>query len=277
MRTGKRRNTILIIIIAVVVIIAVGGKIALDKYCRFPEKPLSTTQADVNLIAHRGYSAIAPENTAPAFMAAGEAGFWGVECDVYRTADGKWVTFHDPVTYRMAGGVKILKLAKYENLASMTMKRGQHVEEYPGTGICTFEEYLDICSRYGVTAVIELKSKGQTEHYGEIVDMVQQAGVQARYISFQLENLQAIRALTDAPCGYLVRRITEEDIQNALALGNCGLDFKGAHEKNTDRVITHAKEMGLSLGAWTINSTAQLERLAALGVERITTDAISYE
>ena len=42
-------------------------------------------------MAHRGFRAVAPENTAPAFEEAGKAGYYGAECDVYRTADGVWV------------------------------------------------------------------------------------------------------------------------------------------------------------------------------------------
>ncbi|MBO7721462.1 MAG: hypothetical protein J6T01_03555 [Kiritimatiellae bacterium] len=55
------------------------------------------------LIAHRGESVDAPENTLPAFKTAVERGF-GFECDVYMSRDGKLFTFHDNNLKRTTGG-----------------------------------------------------------------------------------------------------------------------------------------------------------------------------
>ena len=57
----------------------------------------------ITLIAHRGLSAVAPENTLPAFEKAGEAKFYGVECDVHITSDGEWVIMHNADTRLMCG------------------------------------------------------------------------------------------------------------------------------------------------------------------------------
>ena len=55
------------------------------------------------LIAHRGESVDAPENTLPAYRMAVERGF-GFECDVYLSSDGRVFTFHDSTLTRTTGG-----------------------------------------------------------------------------------------------------------------------------------------------------------------------------
>ena len=56
------------------------------------------------LIAHRGESVDAPENTLPAYKTAVERGF-GFECDIYLSKDGRVFTFHDRDLKRTSGGV----------------------------------------------------------------------------------------------------------------------------------------------------------------------------
>ena len=55
------------------------------------------------MVAHRGLSGIEKENTMPAFVAAGNRSFFGIETDVHRTADGQFVVIHDDSTKRVAG------------------------------------------------------------------------------------------------------------------------------------------------------------------------------
>ena len=54
--------------------------------------------------AHRGFSAIAPENTLPAFKKAVEAGADGIECDIHLTRDGRFVVCHDGKIDRTSDG-----------------------------------------------------------------------------------------------------------------------------------------------------------------------------
>ena len=77
-------------------------------------------------ISHRGYrTGGAKDNTIQAFINAGESGFWGCETDVRFDIDGNLICSHN------------------------ALKDGQTAP--------TFEEYLDICKEYGMTAIIDLK------------------------------------------------------------------------------------------------------------------------
>ena len=62
------------------------------------------------LIAHRGESVDAPENTLPAYKTAVERGF-GFECDIYLSKDGRVFTFHDRDLKRTTGGAITKKCA----------------------------------------------------------------------------------------------------------------------------------------------------------------------
>lgn len=278
---SKKKKIILIVFCVIFVLIAAiiaGGIYALNWYCKTPDYTVYQTADDVQLVAHRGFRAIAPENTAPAFEEAGKAGFYGAECDVYRTKDGVWVVNHDSTTYRMMDGSEFIEKITYEELMKQTIDNGSDYEKYGDTKICTLKEYLDICQKYNMVPVIELKGKNNTEHYDEIVNMLgDYADLKPLFISFHLENLQKIRALSDAPCWYLVQKITDEEIEKALSIGGeCGIDFNYSKEENTDEMVMKCVNTGMAVGAWTVNDPEAVTRLANLGVIYITTDCITY-
>ena len=280
-KMSKKKKILIIVlcvILALMVLAVSAGLIALNWYCKTPDYTVYQTSQNVELVAHRGFRAVAPENTAPAFEEAGKAGFYGAECDVYRTADGVWVIHHDPITYRMTGGFNMIEDKTYDELMSETVDNGSNIENYDSLKMCTFKEYLEICSQYSMTPVIELKSANNTEYYSELLDILAEfPDLKPVFISFHYEDLTAMRKLTDAPCRYLVQEITDEDIKMALALGgDCGIDFNYAKEENTDEVIQKCIDAGLTVGAWTVNEPEAVDRLASLGVEYITTDNITY-
>ncbi len=280
-KMSKKKKILIIVLsvlLALIILAVAAGLIALNWYCKTPDYTVYQTPQNVELVAHRGFRAIVPENTVPAFEEAGKAGFYGAECDVYRTADGVWVIHHDPITYRMTGGLSMVEDKTYDELMEETVDNGSNIENYDSLKMCTLEEYLQICSSYGMVPVIELKSANNTEYYSEIVDMLSQfPDLEPVFISFHYEDLTAMRALTDAPCWYLVQEITDEDIEMALAIGgDCGIDFNYAKEENTDEVIQKCIDAGLTVGAWTVDEPEAVDRLASLGVEYITTDNITY-
>ena len=128
------------------------------------------------------------------------------------TKDGRWIVSHDTHTYRMMDKSAFVEKKTYDELMEMTVDNGSNIEDYPNLKFCSLEEYLEICKQYNMVAVIELKGENNTEHYDKIIELVNQYGVNAVYISFHFDNLQKIRELTDAQVYYLVQEITEEDI-----------------------------------------------------------------
>lgn len=276
---SKKKKIVVItlsVFLVLIVLIVIAGVCALNWYCKTADYELLKTQQQVTLVAHRGYRAVAPENTTAAFEEAGKAGFWGAECDVYRTADGVWIVSHDTNSYRMMDKTANIEKKNYDELMTHKVDNGSNIENYPDLSYCSLEDYLKICKEYNMVAVIELKGKNNTEHYDEIIDLVNQYGVEAVYISFHFENMQKIRALTDAPVYFLTSEISDEDIELAKSLENCGIDFDGRKEENFEKgMIKKCIDEGLAVGAWTIDDTALLDKLVENGVTLITTDNIT--
>ena len=73
------------------------------------------------MIAHRGMSGLEMENTASAFVAAGQRSHFGIETDVHRTADGEFIVIHDDNTKRVAGDEMIAEQTSYRTLRSLRL------------------------------------------------------------------------------------------------------------------------------------------------------------
>ena len=236
-------------------------------------------KGDTKMIAHRGFRAAAPENTYPSFEEAGRAGFWGNECDVYRTADGIWVIHHDYVTFRMMDASRNIEKTNYQDLLKLNTNNGINIENYENLKICTLEEYLEICQRFRMNAFIELKSKNSTEYYGEIMELINKYGVDHTFISFQADNLRKMRELDkDAKLFLVVDDIKESDIETALEIGNCGIDFDvdlDKNYKNDCEMIKKCVSKGLDMGCWACDTPEKMQRVVDLGVKYITTDCLT--
>lgn len=276
-----KKSKILIIVLSIVAFLLIatvlGGVIALNQYCKTKDYTVISTSDNVTLVAHRGMRSVAPENTTASFAEAGNHGYWGAECDVYRTKDGVWIISHDSHTYRMMDKSAFIEKKTYEELMDMNVDNGVNIDKYEDLKICSLEEYLDICKKYNMTPVIELKGKNNTEYYSEIVELANQFEVNPVYISFHIENLQTMRRLTQCKMYYLVQKISEDDIQDAKSIENCGIDFNGNKDKNfKSDIIKKCQDAGLELGAWTINEEDALQKLEQYGITLITTDCIEY-
>lgn len=281
-KMSKKKKKILIIVLSVVfaliVLVVVAGLIVLHNYCETKDYTVVGTTEEVTLVAHRGMRSVAPENTAAAFNEAGRHGYWGAECDVYRTKDGVWVVSHDSNTYRMMDKTAWIEKKTYDELMEMKVDNGVNIDSYSDLRICSLEDYLSLCKTYQMTPVIELKGTKNTEHYIEIVNLLDEYYLEPIYISFHIENLEKMRQLTQAQMYFLTQEISDDDIEQASKIGKCGIDFNGNKEKNFEGdTLKKCVNSGLKLGAWTINDLDTMQKLVDNGVTLITTDCIEYE
>ena len=81
---------------------------------------LNTAGTNVKMVAHRGLSGLETENTNAAFVAAGNReSYFGIETDIHRTLDGKYIIFHDDNTKRMAKDSMIVEETTFDTLRSL--------------------------------------------------------------------------------------------------------------------------------------------------------------
>lgn len=226
------------------------------------------------LTAHRGLSSIAPENTAPALVEAGKAGYYAAEFDIIPTADGVWVLIHDDTVDRTMSGTGEVEKLNYAEIKEMTVDGGKGVENYPDLKISTLEEALDICAEYSMRPMIEIKG-GNADDMQSVLDIVNAKGVKesAIIIDFDKDRLSAMRALdSDMILWHLTNKITDETMK-FVKDNNAGIAFNFGIPQNYF-YVNQAKTEGITLASWTVDIPFVVDVLNALGVDYITTNKI---
>lgn len=145
------------------------------------------TRSDTNWIAHRGWHENAVENTAQAFRLAGQAGFWGCECDIYETRhenDSFDIVINHDDTFKRVFGVN----SRVRDLSASEIRANSRLSR-----VCFFDEYLNICAQYNMVPIIEIKDFNMSdEAISKFVDMVNEQGMleEAHFISFDSDILE---------------------------------------------------------------------------------------
>ena len=225
------------------------------------------------MIAHRGVSGLERENTAAAFVAAGNRSYWGIETDVHRTADGAYVIIHDDDTCRVAEENLPVEGSALTQLQALTLR---DMDGLPRRDLMLplLPEYSRICRKYGKVSVLELKNHFAPEQVAEIVAIVREAGWlrETVFISFDLENLISLRRLLpDQPAQYLVCRETP-DLLDTLTRYRLDLDMD--YKALTHDLVRRVHDAGRLVNVWTVNDLADARRLADWGVDYITSNII---
>lgn len=233
----------------------------------------------VRMTAHRGYSAIAPENTLPAFRLAGEYGFWGAECDTLPTADGVWVIMHDDTVDRMTDGEGKVADLTFEEISSMTIDAGKNVEDYPDTKVPTLTEYLDVCNEYALHPVIEIKTSARVGDMDSLAQLLSAREEKAHFviITFGSELAARIKKLMPkTPVYLLIGGTTKEAFKDGVrfCLRNRldGIDLAAVWERD---MVFCAKLAGLKTMVWTPDDVETVERYYRMGVRDFTTNALT--
>lgn len=230
----------------------------------------------MRMIAHRGYSSVAPENTLPAFRLAGEYGFWGTECDTSPTADGVWIIMHDDTVDRMTDGEGRVKDMTYAEICEMTVDAGSNVERYPGTKVPTLTEYLDVCKEYHIHPVIEIKGSATVADMDSLAELLSARDEIEMFtiISFSRALLARIKELLPEVPAYLLISIGDNSdvIDFCRAHHIDGVDFISLLD---DKEIKGYVNSGLKTVAWTVDDIKDADRLYRLGVRDITTNKLT--
>lgn len=235
------------------------------------------------LIAHRGASHAAPENTLVAFRLAWHERADAAECDVHLARDGEVVVIHDEDTRRttgVRGKVRECPLAELQTLDAGSWK----ARRFAGERIPSLREVLDTIPR-GRRLFIEIKSGPET--IAPLAADLRRSRVKPAQIAIIGFDLRVMRLAKRAlPCAAVYWTLEShaargggrawafspgEMIRLIHAAGLDGLDVDAAGP--IDAAFTaqlHAA--GLKLFVWTVNDARLAHRLAAAGVDGLTTD-----
>ncbi len=226
------------------------------------------------VVAHRGLSGLETENTNAAFVAAGNRSYYGIETDIHKTADGKFVVNHDNDLNRVAGEnicVESVSLSVLQNVVLFDKDGTKNREDLRP---CTLENYISICKKYDKHCVLELKSDFTDEETARFVDIIKNYGYleNTTFISFNYQNLLKVRSiLPEQSAQFLFCEFTEGTIEKLIA-DKIDVDvYFGALNKQTVDILHDA---GLKVNCWTVDKKEDAERLAEWGVDYITSNIL---
>ncbi|MBQ2797372.1 MAG: glycerophosphodiester phosphodiesterase [Tidjanibacter sp.] len=225
--------------------------------------------AQTKVVAHRGYwdTEGSAQNSLTALRKAAEVGCWGSEFDVWMTADGEVVVFHDS-TLGEGYDRPIVEMTAAE-VCAHTLPNGERVP--------TLAEYLCEGLKYpDLHLVLELKphpSQAQeAEAVAKCVKMIEQMGLAERtdYISFSLEACREFHRLApSAKVFYLNNNLSPKELK---AEGFAGPDYHFAIYLLHPRWLSQSRRLGLETNVWTVNSESVMRKFIRKGVDYLTTN-----
>jgi glycerophosphoryl diester phosphodiesterase len=222
----------------------------------------------MRILAHRGASGTAPENTLEAFREAMAQGADGVELDVHRSADGVLVVHHDAA----APGIGVLAEHPAAEIRATL------------PSVPTLEEALDACA--GMLVNVEVKNLPGDADYDpdEYVAAAVVKLVEARdrrddvlVSSFNLASIERVHELDDAvPTAFLtlVGFDPLDGVTVAAERGHAAVhpDVRSLVGPVAGATANRAHDLGLAVNVWTVNLPEEVRRLAAAGVDAVITD-----
>ena len=227
----------------------------------------------VKMVAHRGVSGLERENTCAAFVAAGNRSYFGVETDIHRTADGRYIVFHDDNLTRLLGDGRVVEEMCFDELRALRLTdldgnaRGDLL-------LPTLEEYVHICKKYDKDCVLEIKNHFEPEDIDNVIAIIRGIGWLERtiFISFDLPNMICIRErMPQQRAQYLVSTFGD-DLLDIMTGHHLDLDIK--YSSLSAEQVRACHEAGIQVNVWTVNEAADAERLAGYGVDFITSNIL---
>lgn len=228
----------------------------------------------IEIIAHRGASHDAPENTVAAFDLAWKQGADGAECDLYLTRDGQIIAFHDKTTKRTAGvdlPVALTDFAELRKLDVGSFKGTRFQGEKPPT----VEELL-ASTPPGKKVYLEVKCGPEiVPVLLRELDRLERPVAETPVICFDAAVIAEVKRLRPDRPAYFLHNPEKIGAVELVALARKiradGVDLRACThlDEAYARVVLDA---GLRLDVWTVNDVAEAVRLTKLGVRGITTD-----
>lgn len=228
------------------------------------------------LIAHRGASGIAPENTIVAFKKARLLGASMVEFDVMLTKDNVPVVIHDENVKRTTNAKGLVNSFTLEELQQLDAGRW-FAKKYAGETIPTFKAVLEALQELELQANVEIKPLTGTE--AETVAMVladinqywSQSKPPLLISSFDYQVLEMVRTFApEQPLGLLMDKWQEDWLEKARAINSIAIHCN--YKLLTTKRVKAIKDEGFLLLAYTVNRVRRANKLLNLGVDALFTD-----
>ena len=229
-------------------------------------------------IAHRGAGKLAPENTLAAFRVGSSYGYRAFECDVKLSADGVPFLLHDATLARTTSGDGDAGALEWSALARLDAG-AWHSRAFAGESPPSLTAIAAFCRRNGHHLNIEIKpSPGRERETGarvaiEAARLWADAEVPPLLSSFRPDALAAAQeAMPALPRALLLDALPTGWLEAAQTLGCAAVVT--AYSLMDAVLIARLHAAGMRALAYTVNDPAEVQRLCALGIDGIITDAV---
>lgn len=232
-----------------------------------------TNKGNTKMIAHRGVSKLERENTMPAFVAAGNRSYYGIETDIHITKDGRFIVHHDDNTSRLTGIDAVIEETPYDSLRAMEIK---DFDDAPRIDLHmpSLDEYIKICKKYDKIAVLELKNHMPKEKVFEVCDILDsheyRQGVVI--ISFDYDNLLYVKEKHPEQKVQFLCKDYDSELIAKLKKDGMDLDIhRGAVDK---ALVDLCHKNGIELNVWTVDDPEQAQSFIDMGIDYITSNIL---
>ena len=231
----------------------------------------------LHCVAHRGYSAVAPENTLPALAAAVRGGASYVEFDVRTTADGVPVVFHDRTVDRTTDGSGHVWELTCDEVR--TLDAGSWFSPaYSGVRVPLLAEALDLVPTPGPQLLLEVKPPAGADDIKRILDMVADRGLLDRTVvqSFDAGIVRLVREVVpDVRRGLLRLRFEADTVPLAEELEVAYCNPSVADVLGDPATVAELTGRGIAVMPWVANDMTQWSPLTAAGAAGLITDRVA--
>ncbi|MGW8064007.1 glycerophosphodiester phosphodiesterase [Streptomyces ziwulingensis] len=254
----------------------------------------ATTHADERthtapqVIAHRGSSGTAPENTAAAIDLAVRQHADHVEIDVQRTKDGTLVNFHDCTMERTTNIEDLYPDRPRYRVSDFTWKELRRLDagswfhpRHTGERLLTLDDVIHHIDHTSTGLLAEISP---CDHYTHLAtDLAHHLGTKPHYLHRALtRNQLAVQSFhtddahtfhthqPDIPIGILnAQRPTDTQL---VRLSHWADQINPQHTVTDQALVDRIHQLGMTINVWTVNEPADLRHMTALGVDGIITD-----
>ena len=234
------------------------------------------------IIAHRGESYDAPENTHASINLAWKRNDDAVEIDLQLTKDERIVVIHDKSTLRTGGKLKRISSNTYDNLLQVEIGKFKG-RKWKYERIPLLDDVIDKVPK---NKILFTEVKSDYRIVKPLKNLIRQKGVesnQVKFIGFDINTMKLLKiSLPEFESYWIIegkhyksKSLLKSSIEKCKAAGVDGLDIQARKYLNSE-VIKFVKNNGLHIYTWTVDDPVRAKQLYMDGIDGITTNKASW-
>lgn len=226
------------------------------------------------MVAHRGLSGIETENTINAFVAAANRNYYGIECDVHASKDGRIFVSHDDTLLRLGMLNVYLPSFRYDEIRKFTLIDRKSGNLSDNLTIPLLSEFLLICKTYKKHGFVELKQNLTNENIESVIEEIKKFQMvdNISIITFYDKYITYLKKNHPEFTLYLLTTGRDEGYIEFCEKNHVNIDI--LHDKVDDNLIKRMHLIGLKVAVWTVDDKDLAEKLIKMGVDYITSNIL---